>query len=90
VPVEDQARVRVVRGQQPGERGPVRGQIGTIQITCRVGRRQPGGVQQVVGLAQAHAEGVGQAQHHLPARPRPSGLQKREVFVGRAITRFSR
>jgi hypothetical protein len=73
-----------MRGQHRLDRGLVRSQVDAVQPGVRVGGRQPGGVQQLVGLAQPDTQGVGQPQHHLPARPGPAGFQERDVPAGGA------
>ena len=53
-----------------------------VKFALRKHRREPGGGQQDVALAQRHLELLGQVQHHLATGLRAAGFQKAQMPRG--------
>ncbi len=79
VAVDRERGERLVTGQHPVDRRPRHSQRGVIEIALGVGGGETRRQQHRVSLAQRHLQPLRQPQHHLPARPRPSGLEEAEV-----------
>ena len=54
-------------------------QCGIVELAFTVDRRDAGGREQAVALAQRHVEPIGQTQHHLAAGHRAAGLDEAQV-----------
>jgi hypothetical protein len=83
-PVDDHRRERRVRVQDALNRFAHGLHLRVVERVLAVPRRVAGGEQQLVALAQRHLQVLGQLQHHLGRRPRPAGLDERDVTRGNA------
>ena len=79
VPVDGERRPRLVRLQHQLDRGAAGGQRRVVEAALGEHRREAGGGEPAVALAQRHVEPIGEAQHHLAARLGAAGLEIAEV-----------
>jgi hypothetical protein len=77
--VDRQAGVGLVGREHAVDALAHRGHLGVVERAFRVDRGEPSGQQQLILFAQWHVERVGEAQHHGPARRRPSRLDEADV-----------
>ena len=76
--VDGQARIRVVRLQNPVDTVPHRRHLGVVERVFGIHQGEARRDQQLVLLAQ-HVERGGQAQHHRATRGRPPGLDEADM-----------
>ena len=77
--VDGERRARLVAAQHQLDDVARGSQRRIAERPRRVHRREAGGGEQAVALAQRHVEAVRQAQDHLAARRRAAGLEAAEV-----------
>jgi len=77
--VDGDGGIGLMRGQHPADGVADLVQRRIVERARRVLRREPGGQEQLVALAQRHLEAFGEVQHHLGARPRAAGLDEAEM-----------
>ena len=78
-PVHEDRGERFVAFEDALDRGAHRLHLRRVEVGCVVRRREAGRDQERVARPQRHVEVLGQVQHHLPARPRPTGLDEAQM-----------
>jgi hypothetical protein len=80
--VDHDGRIRLVRAQDLRDRLAHRLHLRILEVVLLEPRREPGGQQHAVALAQRDIELRGEVQHHLGAGPRSAGLEEAHVPSG--------
>jgi hypothetical protein len=79
VPVDHERRIRLVCGKEPLQGIAHKSHLRVLERVLRVGGRESAGEKDTIAFAQRQFETLGEMQDHLPARPRPAGLDEAQV-----------
>ena len=78
-PVDDEGGVRLVVGKGELDRVASASELRSIERGLPIDRREAGSSEEHVAVAQRNVEFFREMQDHLSTRPRPAGLDEREV-----------